>query len=106
MGVLIDLNTFIVEHKRLFTVLLYSVLAIILGLFVGALIHVRKGTNYSFVIFLAASVVFDILCYSVYSYFVLTDGEAKGSGAFWFFLSLANFQIYHWALSFTYFTCS
>ena len=106
MGFLVNSNTYFVEHKGLFAAFLYSVLAIMLALFIGALIHVRNGTNYSFVIFLAASVVVDILCYSVYSYYVLKDGEAKGSGACWFFLALSNFQVYHWALSFTYFTCS
>ena len=104
MGFLEDWNQAIIEHKELFAVFLYAVCATILVFFVCALIHVYRGTRYNLVMFITVSVIADVICYMVYSYCVLTEGIH--AGPYWYFLSISNFLVYHWALSFTYFTCS
>ena len=61
--------------------------------------------RYNLVIFIAASMIADVICYMVYSYYALTEYN-QNAAPFWYFLYLANFQVYHWTLSFTYFRCS
>ena len=74
MGFLVDCNTYLLEHKGMFSVFLYAVLVTILVIFVVTLVHVYRGTRYYLVIFITASVIADVICYMVYSYYVLTQG--------------------------------
>ena len=74
MGFLVDCNTYLLEHKGMFSVFLYAVLVTILVIFVVTLVHVYRGTRYYLVIFITASVIADVICYMFYSYYVLTQG--------------------------------
>ena len=72
MSFLVDFNTYLLEHKGVFAVFLYAVLVTVLMMFVIALIHVYRGTRYNLVMFIAASVIADTICYMVYSYYDIT----------------------------------
>jgi len=105
MGFLVDSNSYLLEHKLLFSIFLYTVLATVLVMFVCTFLHVYRGTQYYLVMFITASVIADAISYMVYSYCILKQ-DNYNAAPFWYFLAMANFLVYHWALSFTYFTCS
>ena len=72
MGFLVDCNKYLIVHNRVFAVFLYAVLTAILLMFVIALVHVYRGTKYTLVLFIAASVIVDVICYMVYCYYNIT----------------------------------
>jgi len=62
------LNTYFETHHTVFASILFVSLALIILLFVAALIHALNGTKYKFVVIMAAATIADVICYVVYAW--------------------------------------
>ena len=102
MGIIYGINDYFAEHTTFFWgMLLFSTCSGFL-LFIISLIHVVRGTKYNYVVMINTAIIVDIACYIIFV--IMTKHEQKEN--IWYFLSVATFVTYHWALSHTYFTCA
>ena len=108
MGIGQRINEYFANDKAVFAIILYTILIVILVMFIAAFIHGYKGTRYPFVLWMAAATVADVIMYSIYSFLQLfcNHNRTHVVTALTYSLAIAIFQVQHWIIAFTYYKCA
>lgn len=108
MGIGQRINEYFADDKVVFAIILYSILFVIVVMFIAAFIHGFKGTRYPFVLWMAAVTVADVILYSVYSFLQLfcNHKPTRVVTDLVYSLAIAIFQVQHWIIAFTYYKCA